>query len=583
MKPPGNAISKHVKPEFSMHILYTYRKDGSVFSNSVSAVNGEITLPFSKEIDKLELKLEQFKVPTGSDGYFLLPNLNYASTPGALIRFKERPHVIEEHPASFSTPVFGVTTGSKGVLAVVTQEKYSYSLKVEVTNGCYELSVIFTPEALPPVIKLFELEGEDADYSGMARCYRNYQLTRGACRTLRERIKEDPRLEECTRSTMIRMRMGWKPVPPAILEQTDENEPPLHVAITFDRAKEILKRCREKGLKHAEFCLVGWNKGGHDGAFPDLFPVEEAFGGEKKLRELLEFSKEVNYNVSAHTNLIDSYSFSKRCTPAERLIDPDGSCHLGGQWGGGQSYYLCPKCAHEKFAAEDFTALKELGFRGTHYLDVSSIKIPDSCYSPDHPLTKEENAYWRTKSMALAREVFGAVSSEGPLDFCVDVMDYALYVNFGITIDEPPVLCEEIIPFWSLVYHGIVTCNCSYATVNEMVKDDPDLWLFNLEFGGRPTAYFHSKFRPASDAPDQDLRCSTDEELESGIDALLRRAQEFDTIAHLQLEFIEKHEIIAPRVVRERYSDGTVITINRSSEVFDGIAPKSYRVTAPEK
>ena len=144
-------------------------------------------------------------------------------------------------------------------------------------------------------------------------------------------------------------------------------------------------------------------------------------------------------------------------------------------------------------------------------------------------------------------------------------------------------LCEEIIPFWSLVYHGIVTCNCSYQTVNEMVKDDPDLWLYNLEFGGRPTAYFHSKFRPASDTPEQDLRCSTDEELESGIDALIRRADEFEAIAHLQLEFIEEHKLLAPGVVQERYSDGTVITINRSTENFDGIAPQSYRVTSPAK
>ena len=567
-----------------MNTLYIYNKDGSIHSTDAVIQDNLVTLPFGKEIEKVELKLEQFRVPVGTPGYFLLPNLNYASTPGTLIRFKERPPVVEEHPASFSVPVFGVYTGSKGCLAVVTQEKYSYSLKVEVANGFYELSVIFTPEALPPVIRLFDLEGSEATYSGMARCYRNYQLSRGACRTLKERIKENPDLEESAKSTMIRMRMGWKPVPPTVLEQTEENEPPLHVAITFDRAKEILKRCREKGLKHAEFCLVGWNKGGHDGAFPDLFPVEEAFGGEAKLRELLDYSKECNYNVSAHTNLVDSYSFSKRCTPADRLIDPDGTDHLGGQWGGGQSYYLCPKCAHERFAEEDFAALKELGFRGTHYLDVASIKLPDSCHSPVHPLSKEENALWRTKTMALARKYFGAVSSEGPIDFCVEAMDYSLYVNFGLTIENPPALCEGIIPFWSLVYHGIVTCNCSYATVNEMVKNDPDLWLYNLEFGGRPTGYFHSKFRPAQDNKlEPDLRCSTDEELESGIDALVARAEEFEKIAHLQFEFIEEHEEIAPGVIRERYSDGTVITINHSDEVYDAIAAKSYRVDAPQK
>jgi hypothetical protein len=155
-----------------MHLIYIYRKDGSVYSSGVDSVDGEITLPFSEEIAQVELKLEQFRVPAGSEGYYLLPNCHYASTPGALIRFRERPNFVEEHPASYSLPVFGVTTGSKGCLAVVTQEKFSYTLKVEIINGYYELSAVFTPEALPPVIKLFELEGKDATYSGMARCYR---------------------------------------------------------------------------------------------------------------------------------------------------------------------------------------------------------------------------------------------------------------------------------------------------------------------------------------------------------------------------------------------------------------------------
>ena len=71
--------------------------------------------------------------------------------------------------------------------------------------------------------------------------------------------------------------------------------------------------------------------------------------------------------------------------------------------------------------------------------------------------------------------------------------------------------------------------------------------------------------------------------MESGIDALIRRADEFEAIAHLQLEFIEKHEEIAPGVIQELYSDGTVITINHSKEAFEDIAPLSYKVTAPAK
>jgi hypothetical protein len=249
---------------------------------------------------------------------------------------------------------------------------------VEVKDGFYHLVPVFKNCTADPIVKLFPLKGKNASYSGMAKTYRDYQIARGACKPLKERIINNPVLEESTRSIMVRMRMGWKPVPPQVLEQTEENEPPLHTAITFSRAAEILHLCRAKGIKHAEFCLVGWNKGGHDGAFPDLFPVEEAFGGEKELRKLLKTAQELNYNVAAHTNLIDSYSFSERCTPDDRLVDADGSYHLEGQWAGGQSYYLCPRCAFERFAKEDFPALWDLGFRGTHYLDVSSIVQPNA-------------------------------------------------------------------------------------------------------------------------------------------------------------------------------------------------------------
>ena len=111
-----------------------------------------------------------------------------------------------------------------------------------------------------------------------------------------------------------------------------------------------------------------------------------------------------------------------------------------------------------------------------------------------------------------------------------------------------------------------------------MVKETPDLWLFNLEWGGRPTAYFHSKFRPSRDKAEPDLRCTTDEEMQKGIEALAKRAAEFEKIAHLQFEFIDGHEELCPNVIRERYSGGTVILINRSEKEFEGVAPKSYKV-----
>ena len=100
---------------------------------------------------------------------------------------------------------------------------------LEVRDGKYELYPEF-PVPAPLVrerisVSLFELSGDDADYSGIARRYRRYQLERGACIPLSERIAGNPVLEESIRSIAVRLRLAWKMVPPEIDEQTAENEP----------------------------------------------------------------------------------------------------------------------------------------------------------------------------------------------------------------------------------------------------------------------------------------------------------------------------------------------------------------------
>ena len=51
---------------------------------------------------------------------------------------------------------------------------------------------------------------------------------------------------------------------------------------------DILDEVKRQGVERAEVCLVGWNQKGHDGRFPELFPVEEQLGGEDKLRKLIK-------------------------------------------------------------------------------------------------------------------------------------------------------------------------------------------------------------------------------------------------------------------------------------------------------
>ncbi len=526
-------------------------------------------------VNFIEVRMADFTAGAGEDGYLLVQNARdrgrtSVNDSSALIMFKDRPDMEFEF-AENTMPVFAVKKGGRAILAVVAGMAQEYALVAGVENEHYYLYPRFELNGRAPYedieIRFFRLEGLEADYSGMARCYRRYQLERGACLPLRERAKSYPVLAEAARGPEIRVRMGWKPVPPPVLEQTEENEPPMHAAITFERGMDIVNEFRRYGIEHAEFCLVGWNKSGHDGRFPDIFPVEPLLGGEEKLKELIRHARANGYLICGHTNLLDSYTVAKRWKWENMLRDESGELHKGGRWGGGQSYYLCPQMAHQQYAGEDFEQMAELGFHGTHYLDVMSIVRPDACYDPNHPLNRREAGEWRSRTLALAREKIGASGSEGGWDFCCGSLDYVMYSIFNPN-HELPAICDKTIPFWHLVYHGIMLYNTSCATVNSSINPDRRARLKNLEYGGRPLSYFYAKFLSSGRnwMGEFDCSCATDAELLNCVAKIKEEYDEYRKVCHLQFEFMESHEEIMKDVVKVSYANGETLIFNYSSE-----------------
>ena len=140
---------------------------------------------------------------------------------------------------------------------------YDYRPRVQLKDGKYSLSLRFTFNGVKPyedvIIDVYPL-GREASYSDVARRYRQYQLDRGECRPLAERVKNNPELQYAVESVEVRLRLGWKPVPSPVAEQTPETEPKMNVAIDFDRVADILDEFKRQGIDKAEFCLVGWTQ-----------------------------------------------------------------------------------------------------------------------------------------------------------------------------------------------------------------------------------------------------------------------------------------------------------------------------------
>lgn len=562
--------------------------DGTMFETSVTLMptNGVAEYRVRKETvasgtQAIRLRLDFARARCGEDGYFVTPK-------NEIGRFVHSEGIWRVEPQWMLMPVFGMKTPRVAFVAIGTGMPWSFSEQMEVKSGEYVATLSWSEDLDAPyedfVMRFVFLEGDSADYSGMARAYRAYQLGRGACRPLSERAKERPELAYAVGAPEIRIRQAWKPVPSPVTNQVQRNEPQVTPYVTFDRVKDLSRALVEAGVDTAELCLVGWNRGGHDGAYPQLFPVEPSLGGEAKLKEAVRFVQKCGYQIVAHGNHRDAYMIAD-CWDAEyvREKNEDGSLLPPRKtWGGGGLYTICPQRAYERFAVKTAAEVATLGFRGLYYLDVATCCPPFRCNDPRHALNKRQCRNYEASILRLQRDTFGGVASEGAADAYMDVLDSALTVCWAKPFTPTRGIIDGYVPFWQLVYNGICLSTPFRSAMNIPVQKDADrLSLLLAEYGGRPTFYIHSRFREggkAGNMGDSDLRCGTEAELSETVRAIREGAEEYKCRSHLQYCFMERHEIVAPGIARITYSNGEVMICNYTDKPYDGVPPSSYRI-----
>ena len=510
----------------------------------------------SKNIDTIDIFFDSATAKKGDEGYFVVST-------GVLGTFRENKGLLEERRNPM--PLFGMKSPNGTFVGIVKGLKYEFKTMVEVTNGVYKIfprflikdMVVAPYEDL--VVDFHMLKGNDATYSGMARAYRKYQLERGEVKPLRERVKGNPQLAYTADSMFIRVKHGSKSNKDKIENQTPTNEPPVKVFHSFDDFMRIMKGLKALGVEKVEMCSVGWISGGFDGRYPTLFPVEPAFGGEPKLREAIACAHGLGYQIVCHVCNTDFYTISDRFNTNDIAKLLDGSFHKGGLWAGGRAYSPCFQRLNEAYIDDDYKGLSDLGFKGTHHIDVTSCITPYPCFDPKHPLNRQQTADCMNKIGEKARRVFGGFGSEGPCDHVAKTLDYALYVTaYPGWLGRPNPLMDRLIPLWQIAYHGIILSNPAYSTIDYNYPREsgnkPHTWLNATsrrlklyEFGGRPTFYFnpYTDLKPIKEAYD-----------------------EYQPVKYLQYEFMESHDEVAKDVFLTRYSDGSEIVCNYSDKAF---------------
>ena len=484
-----------------------------------------------KNLRRVKVSSARARIPAGTDGYWV-------NSDGELGTFKARGKDGVRRSGRPHMPFFGAVLPDAAFVAIVKGMPYNFSFTVELKKG-------------------------------------EYQLARKAVIPLKERAKAQPILDYAAQWPEIRVRNAWKPVPSPEPEQTIKNEPPVKPVITFDRFKQIADEFKRQGIGGAEFCLVGWNVGGHDGRWPQIFPVEPSLGGEAKLKEAIAYAQGLGYQVVAHCNHRDAYLIADSWDAEYiREKNADGTLRRGKTtWGGGRMYTICPKRAYEKFALQQMPMVRAMGFKGLHYLDVYSCVGAERCDDPRHPLNEREGTKYVGHILQLGRDTFGGISSEGSYDQNAGQLDYVLYVSFARPFEAATYagLVDRLVPMFQLVYNGIIFSNPYTTTVNAQIKGRPSE-LKTIEFGGRPSFYFYANFLTPGKGKnwmgDVDLECGTDEVLAKSVAHIKRGVDAHQKVWKLQYEYMDGHDELAPGVYRTSYSNGAKVYVNYTETPF---------------
>ncbi|MBQ1934458.1 MAG: hypothetical protein II370_05610 [Clostridia bacterium] len=519
-------------------------------------------------LNTVVVETELLKAKTGENGYFLYPTnfgCGFVTT-----------YFTPREDASFlswlsATPVCGLCENERGVFARVDGHAADAHFRVKTEGGIYSISTLFELQGDEPEedISIYFYRMPNAGYVEMAREYRKYQMEVKGCRPLKERMLEREPLRKASEAMEIRVRMGWKPIPTPVRHQTPATEPPLHVTCTIEMLERMIDKLQENGIDKAEICLVGWGPAGHDGRFPQQYPSDPRYGGDPALKRFIARAQRLGYQIVAHTvscgayeiaNNFDIKDLAKRRNEKGEYYAFSRDIYKLKGLNGGEPYAVCPQRAYERYAKDDLPIVRGYGFSGMFYIDELTAYTPEKCCDPDHPVSRKQAQEYYRKIARLATSVFGGYQCEGYMDFMNADLDSILYVGCHTKdCSEFHPIFGEGVPFWQIVYHGIIMSNPTSETVNYTMKSAERQLLF-FEYGGRPVMYFNSKFGPGRDWMGKvDLYSRDDNDLDEAMKYLKTAYEEYEALQYLQYEYMDDHRKLSDGVYRTEFSDGTVI------------------------
>lgn len=580
--PCGECLRMHLR-NFKEGLIIPLVFKGEDAALRVTIPVGEIVEQFgiSRKILEIGLLPELLTSKVDDDGHFMLPTFS-----GTLVKFKgpaptvnrDRLYMEQEEWEKYTLlNCFAMRKGASGALGIVTKGDFHCWATTELNqSGVNRIYASFgvrhhegelRAQAVKEVLYCF-FKGKEADYPGMAKRYRQYLIRERGVSPLKTRLADNPTLAYSVDAMRVKIFMGMKH--PFVVDGSS----PMETYATFDQAGKILDKMKASGIDRAIVTLVGWNLGGHDGAYPTRFPVEPALGGEAGLRRLIKKALSMGYQIVPHDNVTDIYRAAPDFDYEFTARTEYGEALAAGLWGGGQGFKVCPAVYLDRYGY-DFTRIKNLGFSGHYYMDAQAT-VMWRCHDRRHPADEEQFAKSLAAMTQLPREMYGAVSVECGPAFALPFIDEAATIHNAIAYPAALGNCpenfrrivERCVPFYQVAVHGLVTYQGGWVHGYRGRPGGVARGLLQeLAFGARPSMEVSYVRSPNGDLYTDSIRDVKDAYKRS-----------FVKLKGLHVETVEEFEEIAPEAYRTIYSNGVEVAVNFGGKAVGALKAMSARI-----
>ena len=440
---------------------------------------------------------------------------------------------------------FNVTTG----VGVTSGGREITRVDKQIISGEREVRYIF-------------INGDDANYSGMARTYREYLLEKGDLVDTIEDNEKYPLALSFMMGVTERQLVFDKYV----------------VMTSLENVQEIIEDLKAEGIEAGKVVLTHWIK--KDGDWPTYWPVASQIGGKKGLANLNKYlENNKDFSVFLANNFLfadnDEGGFSAISDVAYSGVSkPIGSEYT-------ESFFLLSTPVIEKNVKDFLENTAKYTNIGVSYTDLGNVVYDDYNenyikYSTDENgneikdiITRRDTINTWKNILKMAQDDGKETAASGANQYTYSNVDYLYDIpisNYGLSITD------YAVPFVQMVISGLIPYASGIYETGNLTYDLDVQKLEWIEFGALP--YFYLTYESALKLKDTGYNFLFTSTYSYWKDRVVDTYNEFnENFGDTYGEQMISHEVLGNDIRRVEYSNGKIIYLNYSSEevIIDGV------------